>query len=153
MPASVLTYTIITKQITRHWSLLIDLYPNFLKKLFCKAIFLYSFIKNKSWLSSNETTRLCPEWDIHKVLQNLNINNTDVHDGISDRMFNHLSIRSSNHCECLQPGLLDTAQKMQFSIMDLFSKCDQIFRKLWIWSHLLKESLMKNFIFLCSGKR
>ena len=129
------------------------MYPNFLKKLFCKAIFLYSFIKNKSWLSRNETTRLCPEWDIHKVLQNLNINNTDVHDGISDRMFNHLSIRSSNHCECLQPGLWDTAQKMQFSIMDLFSKCDQIRRKLWIWSHLLKKSFMKNFIFLCSGKR
>ena len=129
------------------------MYPNFLKKLFCKAIFLYSFIKNKSWLSRNETTRLCPEWDIHKVLQNLNINNTGVHDGISDRMFNHLSIRSSNRCECLQPGLWDTAQKMQFSIMDLFSKCDQIRRKLWIWSHLLKKSFMKNFIFLCSGKR
>ena len=33
----------------------------------------------------------------------------------------------------------DTAQKMKFSIKDLFSKCDQIRRKLQIWSHLLKK--------------
>ena len=30
---------------------------------------------------------------------------------------------------------------------DFFSKRDQIRRKLRIWSHLLKKSLMKNFIF------
>ena len=29
----------------------------------------------------------------------------------------------------------DTAQKMKFSIKDFFSKCDQIRRKLRIWSH------------------
>ena len=37
---------------------------------------------------------------------------------------------------------------MKFSIKDLFSKCDQIRRKLRIWSHLLKKSLMENFIFV-----
>ena len=36
---------------------------------------------------------------------------------------------------------------MKFSIKDFFSKCDQTRRKLWIWSHLLKNALMKNFIF------
>ena len=36
---------------------------------------------------------------------------------------------------------------MKFSIKDFFSKCDEIRRKLQIWSHLLKESLMENFIF------
>ena len=41
----------------------------------------------------------------------------------------------------------DTAQKMKFSIKDFFSKCDQIRRKLRIWSHLLKKSQMENFIF------
>ena len=40
-----------------------------------------------------------------------------------------------------------TAQKMKFSITDFFSKCDQIHRKLQIWSHLLKKSAMDNFIF------
>ena len=43
-----------------------------------------------------------------------------------------------------------TAQKMKFSIKDLFSKCDQIRRKLRIWSHLLKKSLMENFILMSS---
>ena len=40
-----------------------------------------------------------------------------------------------------------TAQKMKFSIKDFFSKYDQIRSFLWIWSHLLKKSLVKNFIF------
>ena len=38
-------------------------------------------------------------------------------------------------------------KNMTFPIKDFFSKCDQIRRKLWIWSHLLKKFLMKNFIF------
>ena len=35
-----------------------------------------------------------------------------------------------------------TAQKMKFSIKDFFSKCDQMRRKLRIWPHLLKKSLI-----------
>ena len=42
---------------------------------------------------------------------------------------------------------LITAQKMKLSIKDFFSKCDQIRSVLQIWSHLLKKSLMENFIF------
>ena len=38
----------------------------------------------------------------------------------------------------------------RISIKDLFSKCDQICRKLRIWSHLLQKSLMEKFIFLCN---
>ena len=45
----------------------------------------------------------------------------------------------------------NTAQKMKFSIKDFFSKCNQIRRKLRIWFHLLKKSLMENFIF-CAVK-
>ena len=49
--------------------------------------------------------------------------------------------------------VLSTTQKMKFSIKDFFSKFDQILRKLRIWSHLLKKSLMENFNFLqCSVK-
>ena len=40
-----------------------------------------------------------------------------------------------------------TAQKMKFSIKDIFSNSDQSRRFLRIWSHLLKKSLMENFIF------
>ena len=41
-----------------------------------------------------------------------------------------------------------TAQKMKFSIKDFFSKCEQIRSFMRIWSHLLKKSLMENFIFV-----
>ena len=41
-----------------------------------------------------------------------------------------------------------TAQKMKFSIKHFFSKCHQIHSFLGIWSHLLKKSLMENFIFV-----
>ena len=40
-----------------------------------------------------------------------------------------------------------TVLKMKFSIKNFFSKCDQIRRKLRIWSHLLKKSLTENFVF------
>ena len=43
--------------------------------------------------------------------------------------------------------LTDTAQRIKLSVKDFFSKCEQIRRKLRIWSHLLKKSLMANFIF------
>ena len=36
---------------------------------------------------------------------------------------------------------------MKFSIKDFSCKCDQIHRKMWIWSHLLKKFFMENFIF------
>ena len=39
---------------------------------------------------------------------------------------------------------------MNFPIEDFFSKCDQTRRKLRIWSHLMKKSLMENFLFLRS---
>ena len=42
---------------------------------------------------------------------------------------------------------VNTAQKMKFCIKDFSSKCDQIRRKLQIWSHLLEKSLMENFVF------
>ena len=41
----------------------------------------------------------------------------------------------------------DNAQKMKISIKDFFSKCDQIRRKLQMWSHLLKKFLVEIFFF------
>ena len=48
---------------------------------------------------------------------------------------------------CYNAAIKFTEQKMKFSNKDFLSKCDQIHRKQRIWSHLLKKSLMKNFIF------
>ena len=42
-----------------------------------------------------------------------------------------------------------TAEKIKFFIQNFFSKCNQIRRKQWIWSHSLKKPLMEKFIF-CS---
>ena len=39
------------------------------------------------------------------------------------------------------------AQKIKFSIKDFFTTCDQIRSFPRIWSHLLKKSLIENFIF------
>ena len=36
---------------------------------------------------------------------------------------------------------------MKFSIKDLVGKCDQIRSFLRIWLHILKKSIMENFIF------
>ena len=44
----------------------------------------------------------------------------------------------------------NTAQKIKCSIEELFSKFDQIWRKLWIWSHLLKMSFNGKYQFLFS---
>ena len=38
-------------------------------------------------------------------------------------------------------------KKWRFSIKNLFRKCDQIRRKVRIWSRLLKKSVMENLIF------
>ena len=43
--------------------------------------------------------------------------------------------------------ITDIAQKTKFSMKDFLSKRDQIRKFLRIWSHLLKKSLMENFIF------
>ena len=37
---------------------------------------------------------------------------------------------------------------MKFPITDFFSKSHQICRKKWIWSHLLKKSVMKTSFFV-----
>ena len=47
-------------------------------------------------------------------------------------------------CFVIQVSRKLAAQKMKCSIKNFFSKCDQIHKKLRIWSHLLKKSLMGN---------
>ena len=42
---------------------------------------------------------------------------------------------------------LTLQKKMKLSVKDFFSQWDPIHRKQWIWSHLLKKSLMDNFSF------
>ena len=52
-----------------------------------------------------------------------------------------------------ESSCLNTAQKMKFSIEDLFSKCDQILSFQRIRPLVLKKSLMENSIFCVVKKR
>ena len=103
----------------------------------------------------------------YKVFSHLNPFNSTEHNCnyrripeiISSKWFN-VSWKGINHCPCniVENGTIlfqyhwssrrsALQKKMKFSIKDFFSKCDQIRSKLQIWSHLLKKSLMENFIF------
>ena len=62
-----------------------------------------------------------------------------------DRFLYFLSFFLDNRKQATK---VNTAQKMKFSIKDFFSKCDQTHKKLRIWSHLLKKSLIENFFFV-----
>ena len=70
-------------------------------------------------------------------------------------MFEYYPYRTGNHVHTNLSHFLTkpvlTVQKMKCFIKDFFSICDQIRRKLQICSHLLNNSIMVNFIFLCSG--
>ena len=59
----------------------------------------------------------------------------------------HVTATQQKICVGYLISFMYTVQKMKFSIKDFFSKCDQIRSFLWIWSHLLKKSLMENFNF------
>ena len=67
--------------------------------------------------------------------------------------FNTSSLSTSKNekglqCVSLHTSPIATLHKtMKFSIKDFFSKCEQIRSFQPIWSHLLKKSLMENFVF------
>ena len=67
------------------------------------------------------------------------------------------SIKNNNCCETLEKSHENVGstwqsatynvQKVKIFVKDFFSKCDQIRRKLRIFSHSLERSLMENFTF------
>ena len=64
------------------------------------------------------------------------------------KLFNEASCTNNIHtAEKYFRSCYTTAQKMKFSIKDFLCICDQIRSFFRIWSHLLKKSLMENFIF------
>ena len=64
----------------------------------------------------------------------------------------HVETTSFFALQMIGTSAMNTAQKIKIPIKDLFSKSDQISSFLWTWSHLLKKSLMENFIFCAMGK-
>ena len=88
------------------------------------------------------------------VLANTNTNNSTIDKGANccDRKYsadtavdvNSVADDGSNNNGSVDSD--DTSQKMKFS-WDLFGKCDLICSKVRIWLHLLRKSLIGNFIF------
>ena len=79
--------------------------------------------------------------DIQRYLINMNLftHDTTNHEDFISKFYSHkYEFLFVNFC---------IAQKMKFSIKDFFSECDQILSLLRVWSHLLKKSLIENFIF------
>ena len=89
------------------------------------------------------------------------LDNAAVHPTSLFDMYSNIKIiffpkNATSRLQALDAGIIqslkaNTAQKMKFFIKDFFSKCDQIRSLLRIWSHVLKKSLMENFIF-CAVK-
>ena len=50
-----------------------------------------------------------------------------------------LEVPFFEYCKIFENSYSITAQKMKFSIKNFFSKCEQIFKKLWIYSSFLKN--------------
>ena len=66
-----------------------------------------------------------------------------------DEHIRPLRLSTSHVCPCklYTSKKRKKKKKKKFFIKDFLSKCDQIRSLLRIWSHLLKKSLTKNFIF------
>ena len=70
----------------------------------------------------------------------------DIGSSILHVYFNYI-IKCIRYFVQIQKRMLSTVRKITFSIMNFFSKCDQIHSFLRIWSQILKIFLMENFIF------
>ena len=62
-------------------------------------------------------------------------------------MTNETTIKKRTQHELEWSVWNSSAQKMELSIKDFFSKCDQIRGFLRIWSYLVKKFIVENFIF------
>ena len=83
-----------------------------------------------------------------QVIHNINIGSSNISPISFLPLTHRLSCNAYYVTSNTDLDPIDTAQKIKLSIKDFFSKWDHMSRKLRIWSHLMKKSLMKNFIFI-----
>ena len=101
-----------------------------------KTCFYCTCIVKTSWSMTTYDVKDLSYFDLTQVTPDTKFDKTQLYKYFILVRFNTSMLRS--------PAA--TAQKMKFSIRDFFSKCVQIRSFLRIWSHLLKKSLMENFI-------
>ena len=103
----------------------------------------FSVYSKLSWCHSVQAPRSLPAYICYIWCQ-IDRNMMNVNRGAKKRFWQTAVINYSTGFSKKAPVC---EQKMKFYIKDFFSECDQIRRKLRIWSHSLKKSLMENFIF------
>ena len=116
--------------------------------LLCQVPPIWYMIRQIFWkLSSNIVGKLSPNKSHELFSQKWCI--IIFERVLNTPLMSDLSFMGTRSFKCVfQPrNVCNAAQKMKFSIKDFFSNCDQIESFLWIWSYLLKKSLMENFIF------
>ena len=122
-----------------------DTYNYNLNLIFCteKDVYLtFLFYSKKS------TSRSIIPFFTMKQVPSLTNNIYSVCLIVIDLLCSTLHRKASTKTPCFH---FSCAQKMMFFSKDFFTKCDQIRTFLWVWSHLLKKSSQKNFIFVqCS---
>ena len=129
-----------------------------------KIVLMNKWNNGSIWSSRFENSQYhIPKYEqknIRKIKNNLENKLKDIENHLNnyDKLQKHNKIKSELeeiHKKFVEGAkvCIDTAQKMRFSIKDFFSKCDQIHSFLRIWSHLLKKSFMKSFIFCALYKK
>ena len=92
-------------------------------------------------------------WSGFCCIRTKKIPNMDTFNAVFIPTTDFLNPRTANKIPTAQKILISLQiqhKKLRFSLKDFFIKCDQIRRKLRIWSYLLKKTLMENLNFLCS---
>ena len=124
-----------------------------LSTILCPSLYISTFTQGKSKLQL-----ISPQKNVWLSFQKVvvrqsfvphNSKSCEIYELLFPLLFRKLTSASNQNIASLIIKLCawSTAQKMKFSTKDFFSKCDQIRRRLSIWSHLWKKSLVENFIF------
>ena len=108
-------------------------------------LLLFLYINYISQALSNTHTYLY-EYDI-RIFRQLN-NVTEIENVLNKEFASVMQLVCYNKLSIhFGKDKTNTAQKIKFSIKGFFCKCVKVRSFMPIWSHLLKKSLIENFIF------
>ena len=110
------------------------------KKIYAKSFFFKkNELLNKNFELKDDLENVATKEDYDNLFNDVN-NSANILKKLVKTVPDNVEKKGINN-------VISTTQKMKFPIKDFFSKCDQIRRKLQIWWHLLRKSLMENFVF------
>ena len=132
-------------------SIVFNYFRCWLWKIKCQLGYLKSIRNLLSFSSIVKNIYFSPHWHSCAYLPGVifPLESPSLLHGVSTLVFGSLFLSFDIWSIYINTLLLKkyNSQKMKFPMKDFFSKCDQIHSFLGIRSHLLKKSLMGNFIF------